>query len=64
MHFKVVQIAQGWKSSSKEMVDIVEAPAKDENDESEKARWVYKYTGFLAAIGGVSSVRETVRFAL
>ena len=62
MHFKVVEISQRWTSSSKEQVDAVEAPSKDENGEGERARWVYKYTGLLAAIGGVSSVRETVRF--
>lgn len=62
MHFKVVQISKGWTSSSREQVDVVEAPTSDDGDgEGGRARWVYKYTGLLAAIGGVSSVRETVR---
>lgn len=63
MHFKLVQISKGWTSSSREQVSAVEAPTNDENGEGggQRARWVYKYTGLLAAIGGVSSVRETVR---
>lgn len=61
MHFKVVEFSTGWKTSSREVVEVVEGPSKQADEQRKKARWVYQYSGFLRRIGGVSSARETVR---